>query len=309
MALEQLQAPVAITFGDAPVHFLNQRALWHDALGFVGSIYPGTGLHGVVVQLDGVASLRNSKPISGTTTHNLETGGLACFDSIGQAFHLDVDMRILRPRGAGTTATVARKPWTPVDGRYLRARNGKLYAWDGAASSDEVEATLAAGIVGDGWISPGRGGRTIFVGFGDGSIRLYDLVAHEVIGNVRRLGVACVYVGYAPALGVFVSVHRDVEAPYTDRIAVWADEVRPDSIADPEEVTALRAGFVATLRTRVLGADNDPVEGILVDWSIEEPATMIDAQSMTDADGYAAARAYVLAGDGGTVTAAVEVKF
>jgi len=37
----------------------------------------------------------------------------------------------------------------------------------------------------------------------------------------------------------------------------------------------------------VTGAQNDPAEGELVDWTLEGAGTLLDPQSKTDVDGYA----------------------
>ena len=64
--------------------------------------------------------------------------------------------------------------------------------------------------------------------------------------------------------------------------------MRPSSLSSPAAVSAIAQGRVSQVRVRLLGANSDACEGELVDWSITAGSgALAEAQSTTDADGYA----------------------
>jgi hypothetical protein len=115
---------------------------------------------------------------------------------------------------------------------------------------------------------------------------------------------------YAPEFGVFLSVQQETlgtsEDVYTVR--VWSLEVDPFEISEPEVVGgSVRSGQVVTYRVRVWGDAHDPCEGELVNWLVSGSGRLLDAQSTTDAQGYATVQVQYAVGEVGesTITASL----
>jgi hypothetical protein len=110
------------------------------------------------------------------------------------------------------------------------------------------------------------------------------------------------YLLFAPEYGVMVSgkVVGD-----TMTMWVWSLEVHPTILTDPEAMAETKSGQVVPYRVRVMGDDNDPAVGELVDWQLIGAGMLLDIQSKTDDDGYATTRVqYGLAETGESVVKA-----
>jgi hypothetical protein len=86
-------------------------------------------------------------------------------------------------------------------------------------------------------------------------------------------------------------------------------EVDPFEITEPEVVEGrpVRSGQVVTYRVRVWGDAHDPCEGELVNWLVSGSGRLLDAQSTTDAQGYATVQVQYAVGEVGesTITASL----
>jgi hypothetical protein len=168
------------------------------------------------------------------------------------------------------------------------ASSGTVYYQTG--TSHAFEATLDANgshCPGQAWITPGPDALTVFIGFVDGRIFLYDYDKKQVRGFTRRIP-ACIAVFYSRSLGVFIGLHSEDGAQV---IRIWGSEVAPASLSsvtspDPAD---LAAGHVASVRVQLRGDQGEPCEGLPVAWSDSEDL-LITEQSVTDEDGYAVAK-------------------
>ena len=92
---------------------------------------------------------------------------------------------------------------------------------------------------------------------------------------------------FSVRLNIYISfLYTNLGADGT--LTVWANSVRPDTIAAPVAVTALGLGKVSQVKTRVLGTKSEPCRNELIAWSILSGNGALSAtQSATDKDGYA----------------------
>lgn len=284
--LELLAGPFPVTVAGEPAFYFPIPPFWHDAVGLVGTIqladlsYPGC-----VVQIDGVGSIRCTAGV-GSMGANIASGGLST--RFGNNFYEQCDLRVFQPRGDvldldgfGDFPLSA----TVLADRYIYARAGNLYAW--ANGGAVVEAALVDWHIasGDGVITPSRRGNEVFVCFAEGTIVPYNYALREVSGPVRYIE-PCLYCFFSARLGVFVAVHWDDDA-YV--VKIWADEVRPAVVSEPELVAAPTKGAVITARAQVLGDQDEACAGVTVAWSSSLGA-IIDERTATDAAGYAETR-------------------
>jgi hypothetical protein len=148
-------------------------------------------------------------------------------------------------------------------------------------------------------VFPGRSNTEVWIGerFSIGSNGrgiFYDTITREFSSPLYHLGMGTRSVVYATDLGVLVSGHDYPSEGYTGglltrrQLRIWSLEVEPTTVS-PVEVAGgtVKSGQVVTYRVQVTGAQNDPAEGELVDWTLEGAGTLLDPQSKTDVDGYA----------------------
>lgn len=147
-----------------------------------------------------------------------------------------------------------------------------------------------------GRIDPGRSETEVFISGGLPAQPpqgvFYDTVSHQLSSPYYHIGRPCDALIYAADWGVLVSIHdKDDATPRLyQKIRIWALEVHPTVISAVEVVDGtIKSGQVVTYRVRVLGADSDPAESELVNWSLAvgTAGALMDLQSPTDAQGYA----------------------
>lgn len=310
MALESLGGPFPITVEGVPARFFNDP-MWYDGVGLVGKLFHGEEFNGCIVDLDGVAQVRQRFMPSWThLTHNLTTGGAAVWSyyALGDYFE-EFDLQTLLAKGGSVDGG---NPWTVLADRWIRAYIGQIRTLPRGTVglvSGTVEAVLTSevGVGGSGWITPARPS-TVFAAFPGGVAFEYDFVRKTGVGWKRNLNLTGVKgFFYSRELGIFISVHKLSNAQ--DVLRLWADEVRPVSVSVPAAVTPVIEGRVARIETRVAGDAADPCIGFLVDWSLAGPGSLSVPQSMTDEDGYARVDCLVPPGASGTGQVSATVVF
>lgn len=197
------------------------------------------------------------------------------------------DRRVVAVRVAGASFTSlynVNYPPNPVATKVLDLPLGEMAPWVGhkftRSGNDDRTAFLIGGGVStaqDAWE--------------------YDFVANQMVGWVRRLGDPTkTLAGYAPKLGVWFAT--DV-VPFTNpagnldhytRLWVYADEAVPVFLSNPVALTPPRSGEVNSFQIRLTGAEGEPCAGHRINWSASARGTVLDLQTVTDADGYAQTR-------------------
>jgi len=134
---------------------------------------------------------------------------------------------------------------------------------------------------------------------GNGAGCFYDTEARKVVTPVYNIGMECRELVYAPEFGVLVSGHYVEEPPENEPwnylLKIWSLEVNPTQLLPVEVFDGVpKSGQVVTYRVQLLGDQDDPAEGELVNWFVEGKGLLLDAQTKTDADGYAIARVQYL---------------
>ena len=159
-------------------------------------------------------------------------------------------------------------------------------------------------------VRPGRSDTDIWVPgtvLGNGAGCFYDTEIRKVVSPVYNIGMPCEALVYAPEFGVLVSGHQLDEdespptgEPWTYSLKIWSLEVNPTQLLPVEVFDGVpKSGQVVTYRVQLLGDQDDPAEGELVNWFVEGKGLLLDAQTKTDADGYAIARVQYLIGETG----------
>ena len=149
----------------------------------------------------------------------------------------------------------------------------------------------------------GRHGGEVFGVIADGSKgQFYHVEDQNFASPVIHIGMTANALLFAPEWGVLISCHESEAFPEGTGFAVriWSLEVDPQTLTNPEPyIGTPKSGQVVVYRVRLTGAQDDPAEGELVDWSVTGAGTLIDPQSKTDADGYATARVQYQIGETG----------
>ncbi len=309
--LERLYGPVPLTYGGEEVYFLHPP-FWHDAVGLIGDFFVGEEFVAGVAQLDGVVYERADLEAAGQLSANLVTGGLAAHEVVdGETFFWEhCDVRVFHPYGEALDATGFggdfSPPWTVLPDRYIHARNGKVYAWVDGAREEEFEVCLAAEGPNAAMITPAAEYGKVWIAWGEtGRFYLYDWIAKETIGSPRY--VEPFEFGFFSAyLGVFVTVQRE---PLVDRVVVWAQEPKPETIAGPTLLDDAVAGRIIRARVVVTGEYlSERCAGLVVDWSTTV-GTVLDPATVTDATGVADTRIRIAPGEvAGLVDVTAEVR-
>lgn len=119
----------------------------------------------------------------------------------------------------------------------------------------------------------------IGIAYNTGEIVFYDHINKVQLAK-HSYTEPCVQLQYSRRHDVYIVVKAN------KTVVIYSNEVRPSSLSSVVAVTPLTKGHISTIRTRLLGNKNEPCVGELIDWSITG-AILKDAQSTTDANGYA----------------------
>ena len=123
--------------------------------------------------------------------------------------------------------------------------------------------------------------RIICLAYQSGEIVYYDHIAKEQVEGRRNYVGTNFGVWYSPKFKIYISMNQN------DTLSIYSNEVRPDSLSDVEAESSLTRGHMTTVKTRLLGDQDEPCVGELVNWSITGTAALLNEQSKTDEDGYA----------------------
>jgi hypothetical protein len=179
---------------------------------------------------------------------------------------------------------------------------------DGVTEVQEGPPPPWSGITTSGRVHPGRSETEVFVEASayrnNVQAAFYDTVKQVWSSPVYYLGVSCYSLVYSTDFGVIVTGHNSVSDPELDgksnQIRIWSLEVEPTIVTPVERMSGtVKSGQVVTYRVRVTGAHNDPASEELIDWTITGPGTLLDPQTLTDANGYATTRVQYRLGDTG----------
>lgn len=187
-------------------------------------------------------------------------------------------------------------PYVRRGNQRFYARGGKIHVLENGVIA-EYSGTLPASPSG---VGEGRGPDELFVAgpLGtDAQCFFYDVVKQEVSSEVYHLGMSCSGLVYAPEYGVLVSLHTGY------KMRVWSLEVEPNYLSEPSVLKGeLKGGRLVTYQVQALGAQSDPCEGELVDWSLSGAGMLLATQSTTDSEGYATVQVRYGLSDSGFTT-------
>lgn len=309
MALDMLYGPSDVTVDATAVATLSGSfATWLQGVGLLAVLDPAGGSFGLyAVQVDGAAESRS--------TFNGSGSGLV------------LDLRSVRGLAVKNADSLYNFNWlvgqpesTPFltlattiagghdidviagDGRYLQFSSGTpmqvLSSLDGATFTAEYTFAAPAGYTLLS-ISRGRSPTEVCIAYTNGSIgqlRFYDVVAKTQVGATRYIGEPFDGAWYVPKWDIFVELK-------SKQIKILADSVYPTNQSDPTASPSVAAGLVSTLTVRLLGAQDEPCVGELINWSISSgPGSLTSPQSATDGDGYATTGLVIPVGSVGTVS-------
>lgn len=327
MALKLLAGPFPLRTLEGNYCRFFQRPMWFDQLqAFAAPMYVNGGgggdtiLAGMLTQLDGTVLNRNDFAGNHSVySHDIGLSGISVSSSYSSGYHKrGVDWLTLSSDEA-SIVTPLQLVWGDtllLGDRALIIHTGSDIYWRPYGTATyTLETTLPAFDAASGgnyaWTPGPTANRTAFIA-GANKAFLYDHVAKQVVGWERRLDWNSRYpMIYSPQLGVWFAFDQ-VSSPEThDRVWIYADAPEPSSLSNPAASGTTAQGKVITFTTRLTGALGEPCEGYLVDWSVTTgPGVLLDAQSTTDADGYASARVGLPLGTAGqTTTVHAEVLF
>lgn len=316
MALELLAGPYDVTFGGAQKDF-GKNPFWRDDLGLVGYVDVGaTVRHYCIVQLDGVAWVRNNNASASASqdfSWDLQRDSLLWTNTTGEMWSFDpltgtIEAQLIE---GGTPVR-----WTRLGDRYLtalansfgvRVQSAPLGTTSDSAFTTEHTFTGRANLSGRGYISDAGGGR-VYAAYPNGDIYLYDHVHQAQVGRWQSIDLTNKGIWYSRRHNIFVSLHN--VASGQDQVRVWANETRPASLSAPAALSPVQKGSVSAIRVQCLGSAGEPVPELPVGWSLTAGSGVLDGtQSLTDADGYAQIDYIAPADATGSATIQAQVKF
>jgi hypothetical protein len=293
MALELLAGPFTVRDADDNTISVSEDvgggpvSQYDDLLGLV--VYSDLGGY-CTVQLDGVAHLRSAAPRANLYLLDLTTladwifvEGLFMDKAYGfdrKAGTFDFDGLILDAPGVAAGFSGIR---AMTADRWLGATGPQVRAWPlDLSDTYTVEATLsgapASGIAS---FSRYKKSTQVCLIYRTGEVLFYDFESMEQLTGKAYVG-ANNGAWYSPKYDVFVVLTGTT----TNAVSIFASRPRPASITDPV-ATAVTKGHVSTVAVSVLGADDEPCPGEVIEWSIDGPGYLSAARSTTDDDGVA----------------------
>lgn len=310
MALELLAGPHPITTdGGTPIaSFSNSsgmEAAYIQGLGLFANITPaGETAEYCAVQLDGTAHRRGWRNAIVPLVLNLRDGGFA-WPNVNQLYTFDVLAATAEPTPFYTVPSGILTMQVICADRYLRFSLGSVQtSVDGVTFTTEHVWSGSAPGVGN-TVSRGGAPNIVCVSFpSSGQIRFYDVLRKVEVGGVRYTGEANRGIWYVPKHDVFLELTTDV------KLKIFANAVRPASLANPAALATVQAGRAVQVRTRLLGAQSEPCADERVNWSITAGSgSLAEAQSTTDASGYAYNTLVAPVGSSGNVTVQATASF
>jgi len=237
-----------------------------------------------VVQLDGAVYLRSSQARANRFTLDLQRlSEYLIHESLGEAVMYLFNKRAGTAGDAVITGSIGDMADIQVRAadRYLSATAGivQFRPLDLSAAWVTESVLTGAGTGTPTW-SRTRNANVLALAWSAGQVAYYDVSAQAQADGSANIG-SNVGAWYSPKHDVFVALAFNT-------IKVFANAVRPSALSNPVAVTPLTQGRVSQVKVRLLGSNSDPCVDELVDWSITAGSgTLAEAQSATDADGYA----------------------
>lgn len=137
----------------------------------------------------------------------------------------------------------------------------------------------------------------------EGQIRFYDTVNRIQVGETIYLGESFDACWYIRKWDIFLTLE-------SNQLKVFANVVRPSSLSNPVALSAIAPGLVTQMQVRLLGAQNEPCVGEIINWAITSgDGFLVASQSETDENGYAQIGYACPVGSSGSATIAAEVDF
>lgn len=258
-------------------------AFYDDSLGICS--YSGTLGGYCLAQLDGIAHLRSYQPRANRFSLDMQRAGqwivhASLFETALYEFDKSAGTFGALILDTGVTSDMTNLCVRATD-RYLEVINGVVQQRPlDLSTAASTEATLTGAGSGRPTVSRTRAADIIALAYNDGPVLYYDVAAQAQASGSANLG-ANDGAWYSPKHDIFVAIASHA-------VKVFANAVRPSSLANPVAVSPLTQGRVSQVKVRLLGSNADPCVGELVDWSITAGSgSLAEAQSTTDADGYA----------------------
>jgi len=152
-------------------------------------------------------------------------------------------------------------------------------------------------------VGPGRTTTELFLATSndvtDLRFRFYDSVLKEFTSPVYHTGAAGLAAAYSTDnQNVWVLAGT---GPYT--LTIVSMVVQPTGLSAVTQVSGSNEqGTVSTFAVTATGAQGEPAPGVLIDWSLSGPGTLLTAQSVTGDNGVAQAEIVIPIGSSGTGT-------
>lgn len=135
-----------------------------------------------------------------------------------------------------------------------------------------------------------------YICFSSGKVAKYDYANKTLLYNSKVMddfsSYQVAYTSYVKEYNIFWTIAFDASA-YGDNLypyylKVYANEGHPTQLSKPTALGPIARLTKTTFQTRLLGAQDDAIEGAQVAWSIASgPGTLLQNTSITDSDGYA----------------------
>lgn len=312
MALELLSGPYTCESASVSALEINAGSgIWVDGVGIVVSGAQASGAGIFVIQPDGT-TYRRGGGSNIIFMHDLEHPELV----YARAYSGE-SATTLRSKHTFSPVENASYAFYPYYGQAIRTPDG----WLSVSVDHVVQTPLSASGFSD-WTfvkyypipSYGNLGISLYrpelgqiafaaqqVGTLHAIAAIWDTNTNDWTGEVRYFGVAARLVLYARELGVWLVVQHGT--PTT--IRVFADSPVAAALSNPTALTSVASGKINRFRVRATGSKGEPVPEETVTWTASA-GTLLDSQSVTDADGYATAR-YVAPLEAGDIEITAEI--
>lgn len=283
MALELLAGPFAIADEEANVltPSSGQFAFYDDALGLCTYDADLGGYS--IIQLDGTAYLRSDTDRANRYAVDLQRPGeYLAHESLaeGKLYVFDKRAGVFGDLLLSGGSNFVRDLQVRASDRYLNvASNAVRFKPLDNSGSWTTEATLINAGSGAPTISRSRIDGVLCLAYADGHIVYYDVFASEQSAGGANIG--------ANSGAWYSAKHNIFVALVSHQIKVFANAVRPATLSNPAADTALTKGRVSRVKVLLLGSNAEACADEIVEWSMTGSGSLAEAQSVTDADGWA----------------------
>lgn len=328
MALQQLHGPISTTFDPEDTTFTPVDSgykpysmAYHDAVGLFGQVTTAMGATfgystTCVANFDGVMYMRKYRASAlaavemfNDMTTNKFIGWLTAFGGPRLIEPITTEWTEINLNSIPATYRGIRTPagwYTIVPAPSNTLQRAPLDATDDGDFSVEYtfSPTLTQGTDPKLWEGPDNT-FWIYTDDASGTIAQYDYIQKtEVFPNPNTtnrltLGVQVDQLFYSRKFDIFITVEQNpLNSDITD-IRVWSREMVPNALSAPTASPAITQGNVSVISTTLTDDNNVGIPDRLIDWSITAGnGTLLDTQSVTDADGVATTKYRALTSGG-----------